>query len=123
MKRKVSVQANGDIIPCAPLAGLYTSLGVKTGNVKRDGLKAVLSKGQLTMDVTKTVGEKRSFPGKCGACPYFENCQGGCPALSMLFGGSFLSADDYKCAFFDGGYYEKYQQALSGWRERNPLDD
>lgn len=121
MLNKISVQANGDIIPCAPLAGLYTLLGIEMGNVIRDGLQNVLTDGPLIDHVMQTVKEKRQFSKKCGSCPYFENCQGGCPALSMLFGGNLLSPDDYKCAFFENGYYEKYLEVLSGWNNRNPM--
>ena len=121
MTNKISVQANGDIIPCAPLAGLYTLLGIEMGNVKRDGLQKLLTEGPLTDHVMQTVREKRTFSQKCAGCRFFKNCQGGCPALSMLFGGNLLSADDYKCAFFENGYYDKYLEVLKGWKNRNPL--
>ncbi len=121
MTKKISVQANGNIIPCAPLAGLYTLLGIEMGNVKRDGLQKLLTEGPLIDHVMQTVKEKRSFSEKCAGCRFFKNCQGGCPALSMLFGGNLLSADDYKCAFFENGYYDKYLEVLKGWKNGNPL--
>jgi radical SAM protein with 4Fe4S-binding SPASM domain len=116
MMRKLSVQANGDIIPCAPLAGLFTQRDIHTGNVKRERLRDLLSEGPLYEMVTKTVKDKRLANPKCAACPHFSYCQGGCPALSMLFGGSLLSADDYKCVFFENGYEKKYRDVLSGWK-------
>jgi hypothetical protein len=33
----------------------------------------------------------------------------------MLYGGSLLSSDVYKCVFFENGYDEKYREALDGW--------
>lgn len=121
MITKISVQPNGNIIPCAPLAGLYTLLGVEMENVKRDGLQKVLTEGLLVDQVLKTVREKRAFKAKCSNCRFFENCQGGCAALSMLFGGNLLAPDDYKCAFFENGYYEKYLKALEGWNNIKPM--
>ena len=121
MTRKVSVQANGEIIPCAPLAGLYTLLGIKMGNIKTEGLKKTLTEGPLIENVIHTVGDKRTYSQKCGGCPYFENCQGGCPALSMLFSGSLLGPDDYKCAFYSGEYYNAFCNVLEGWKNLTPM--
>ncbi len=121
MMRKISVQANGDIIPCAPLAGLYTLLGIKLGNVKNDGLQKLLSEGPLIENVRHTVGEKRQYSQKCFRCRHFENCQGGCPALSMLFSGSLLGPDVYKCAFYSGNYYDVFCKVMDGWENANPL--
>ena len=121
MTNKISVQANGNIIPCAPLAGLYTFMGIEMGNVKRDGLQKLLTEGPLIDHVMQTVKEKRAFSEKCAGCRFFKNCQGGCPALSMLFGGDLLSADVYKCAFFENGYYDKYLEVLKGWKNREPM--
>ena len=118
---KISVQADGDIIPCAPLAGLFKQLGVELGNVKQDGLQKLLTKGPLIDAVMQTVGKKRNFSEKCGKCRFFTSCQGGCPAVSMLYGGDILSPDIYKCEFFEGGYYDKYVTALEGWRNLKPL--
>jgi len=115
MLKKLSVQANGDIIPCAPLAGLFTLKDIHVGNVKRESLQTLLSEGPLFEMVTNTVEDKRLANPKCAACEYFRNCQGGCPALSMLYGGSLLSSDVYKCVFFKNGYDEKYREALDGW--------
>lgn len=115
MLKKLSVQANGDIIPCAPLGGLFTLKDIHMGNVKTDGLKKLLTEGALYDCVTHTAGDKRENNPRCGGCRYFENCQGGCPALSFLFGGSELSSDEYKCTFFKNGWYGKYMDALDGW--------
>ena len=121
MLNKVALQANGELIPCAPLAGLFTLRGVRMGNVKRDGLRKLLTESPLADSVDLRVKDKRRFGGKCAACRFFESCQGGCPALSMLFGGSLLSPDDYKCAFFEGGWYDRYCETLAGWKNLNPM--
>ena len=122
LTRKLSVQANGDLIPCAPLAGLFTSRDMHMGNVKTDGLQKLLSGGPMIEQVMQTVEDKRQANEKCAGCRYFRSCQGGCPALSMLFGGSLLSSDLYKCAFFENGFYERFCQVLDGWKNLNPMD-
>jgi len=121
MLHKISLQASGDLIPCAPLAGLFTLRDIHMGNVKRDGLQKLLTAGPLMDSVNLRTGDRRRAGGKCSRCRYFPSCQGGCPALSMLFGGSLLSPDDYKCAFFEGGWYEHYCEVLDGWTNLNPL--
>ena len=121
MLKKISLQANGELIPCAPLAGLFTLRGVSLGNVKRDGLKKLLTEGPLVDSVNLRAKDKRLHGVKCGKCRYFPSCQGGCPALSMLFGGSLLAPDDYKCAFFEGGWYDRYCETLEGWTNLNPM--
>ena len=123
MLRKLSVQANGDIIPCAPLGGLFTLNDIHMGNVKTDGLKKLLSEGALYDCVTHTAGDKKNANPKCRNCRHFINCQGGCPALSFLFGGSDLSTDEYKCTFFDNGWYKKYAEVFAGWNNMVPLTE
>ena len=115
MLKKLSVQANGDLIPCAPLAGLFTARDIHVGNVKRESLRKLLSEGPLFEMVTQTVKDKRLANPKCAACPHFRSCQGGCPALSINFGESLLSTDIYKCVFFENGYDKKYREVLAGW--------
>ena len=50
-----------------------------------------------------------------------KKCQSGCPALSLISGGSVYSSDDYKCIFFRNGYAEKYRKALEGWTDLGAL--
>ena len=89
------------MIPCAPLAGLFSLKGIHMGNVKREGLQKLFTEGTLYEQVTQTVRDKRLANSKCAACQYFVNCQGGCPALSIMLGDSLLSSDGYKCVFFE----------------------
>lgn len=121
MHQKPSVLANGEIVPCAPLAGLYELRNIPKENVKKDGLKKVLTEGSFVSSLTLTVGQKLRENPKCGSCAYAKNCHGGCPAISILYHGSFLGEDDYKCSFFNGGYYEKFCRAMDGWKNMNPL--
>ena len=117
---KPSVLANGEINPCTAFAGYYALMGIHMENVKTDGLQKALTGGRFISAVTKTVGDKLRENAKCGSCVYAKVCQGGCPALSTISGGSMLSSDEYKCAFFFGGWYEKYCRVMGDWKNLNP---
>jgi hypothetical protein len=43
--------------------------------------------------------------------------------VGLLFNGSPLGTDDYKCIFFEKGYYKKISEALNGWRNLLPLSE
>lgn len=123
MLKRLSVQPNGDIIPCAPMAGILTSRDIHLGNVKQLGLQKMLSEGPLYEQVTYTVKDKRQANPKCANCQYFTYCQGGCPALGLLFNGGPLGTDDYKCLFFEKGYFRKMSEAMEGWKHLIPLTE
>ncbi|WP_036612662.1 radical SAM/SPASM domain-containing protein [Oribacterium sp. P6A1] len=123
MLKKLSVQPSGEIIPCAPMAGILTSRNIHLGNVKHDGLVKLLSEGALYEQVTYTVKDKQKANSKCAGCKYFKYCQGGCPAVGLLFNGSPLGTDDYKCMFFEKGYYKKISEAMEGWKNLLPLTE
>ena len=113
--QKFSVQANGEIMNCEPMGGWYELYGISMGNVKRDRLEKLLAEGPLVDYVKLTVKQKREACAKCAACPYFERCHGGCPVLSILTNQSPLAPDQFKCAFFENGYYERYLDAKRKW--------
>jgi radical SAM protein with 4Fe4S-binding SPASM domain len=119
---KPSVLANGEITPCTSVAGLFAHMGIHMENVKTEGLQKVLTEGRFISAVTQTVGKKLRANEKCSSCIYSKACQGGCPALSSALGGSLLSPDEYKCAFFFGGWYEKYCKVLGDWKNLNPME-
>ncbi len=121
LTRKPSVQANGDVVPCAPLGGLLAFHGVHLGNVHEKGLRELLTEGPFIDIITSTVGDKLQQNQKCASCRYVKECQGGCPALSLVSGGSVYSSDNYKCVFFRNGYAEKYRKALEGWTDLGAL--
>ena len=120
---KTSVMAYGDIFPCSAFAGYNERQGIRMENVKSQGLQKTLQGGSFLTAITHTVGEKRKANEKCGSCRFFENCQGGCPALSVLTGGGMLAPDAYKCIFFENGWYERFCEALDGWENRIPMKE
>ena len=121
LHQKPAVLANGEIVPCSPLAGIYEQRNIPKENVKKLGLKKVLSESSFASGLTLTVGQKLKENEKCRSCIYAKNCHGGCPVLSILFGGSFFSTDPFKCVFFEKGYYQKFCKAMEGWENLNPL--
>ena len=90
------------------------------GNVHEMSLQALLTDGPFAETITATVGDKLRANPKCASCDYVRNCQGGCPALSAVCGGSLFSADEFKCVFFREGSYEKYCETLEGWQNLTP---
>ena len=117
MAKKPSVQANGEFLPCAPLGGYAAVHGMHFGNVLKTGLKELLSEGAFIETIHATVREKFEKNPKCASCAYAKVCQGGCPALSLISGGSLFSSDAYKCVYFEKGYYERYCDVLAGWKD------
>ena len=118
MMIKPSVQANGDVVPCSPLAGIFELKGIHLGNIRERSLKELLTESPFTEMITATVAEKMEKNPECAACPYMKECQGGCPALAFVSGGSVFSPDRYKCVFFQKGYAEKYRRTMEGWKEK-----
>ncbi len=117
MMKKPSVQANGDVVPCSPMGGYLALHGVHLGNVYETSLQELLTEGPFIDLITAAVGKKLRENPKCAACEFVRECQGGCPALGLICGGSIFSSDEHKCAFFRGGYPEKYRRVMNGWTE------
>ena len=90
-------------------------------NVKTVGLQQAMTSGVFVSAVTSRAGEKLLNNAKCGKCAYGKSCRGGCPALSIASGGDMMSSDETKCAFFYGGYYEKYCSLMKDWNNLNPV--
>ena len=117
-----ALMANGELLPCSPLAGICSSRGISFGNAKVEGLKKLLTQdGPYILETSRTSSEKIAANPKCTDCPWAKGCQGGCPTISTIFGGSFLSCDPFKCAFFEKGYYDRFCAILNGWSNITPL--
>ena len=119
--QKLYVQANGDVEPCAPFAGYNALHDIHPGNIYTESLKSQLTNGRILSEITQTIGDKIRKNETCASCCYVRACQGGCPALSVISGGSMLSSDLYKCIFFRKGYYERMCHVLEGWN--NQMED
>ena len=53
----------------------------------------------------------------------FKYCNGGCPALGLLFTGDRNGSDLSKCVFYENGWYYKVREVLDGWRNSTQIDE
>ena len=72
----------------------------------------LLSGGPYLDEVCTTLGTLREKNEKCGKCPHFERCNGGCRAIALALTGDKLGIDPSKCFFWENGYAEKIAAAL-----------
>lgn len=122
----VAVGAAGEVMPCAKLAGAYAAQGISLGNVHERPLADLLREGAYFDQATATVADVRARDESCAACPFWEDCRGGCRALAFNERGDYLRGDPAACAYFHGGYAERTAAAFdriaeaSGLRFRHP---
>ena len=112
-----AVTSSGEILPCSQMSGYFLKNGMSLGNVRQTPLKDLLSGGKYADLADLTAGQLCGRAGKCGRCPHFRSCAGGCRALGLLYTGdrAFAGEDITKCYFFENGWYEKITRALPGW--------
>ena len=118
----IAVAASGNVYPCMQMSGYYEAHGDILGNVKSDGLQSLLQCGRYLSEVCTTVGELAAVNPKCGNCPYFKHCAGGCRAIALTLTGDKMGVDLAKCLFFGKGYYEKIETLMNGWTNRSPME-
>ena len=114
-----AVASSGDLVPCMQLSGLLEQLNIHLGNLHRQKLRDLLSRGPYLDNVCATVGDVKNSNAQCAACKWFSSCAGGCRALGLLHSGErrdFLGEDKTKCVFFKKGWYEKTSDALREWQ-------
>ncbi len=105
----IAVTAEGEVVPCNQMSGYYQKHGMSLGNVKREGLPALLRQSDYLTAVTTTVGELFAENSKCGGCRWRRICLGGCRAIALALTGDTMGSDPAKCIFFEGGYVERCQ--------------
>lgn len=119
---RIAITAEGEVVPCNQMSGYYAKYRMSLGNVKKDGLQALLKNSDYLTTVTTTVGELFDVNKKCGACKWRRICLGGCRAIALAFTGDTLGSDPAKCAFFDKGYVERCQECFpQDWVCRDKL--
>lgn len=112
------IAGDGRVLPCNPFTGM-TAGHLDMGNAYETPLSELLSDSGYLRYVNASVAELRGHNEKCGACPYFADCLGGCRALAYAATGDYLGADPSKCAFFENGYLEKIYEVMTGIRVLN----
>ena len=79
-------------------------------------MKELLTGSKYLESVCSNLKDKLSVGTKCSSCGYFKYCNGGCPALSMLFTGDQNGPDLTKCLFYENGWYQKCVEKMGDWR-------
>jgi uncharacterized protein len=88
MRDVVAVNPDGGVYPCGQLAGRPEFL---LGNIARDSAGAIFG-GPLARRIRTRPKRVRS---RCGACAYWEICNGGCLASAWIQSGDLFSADHF----------------------------
>lgn len=113
----MAVAANGEVYPCMQMSGWMEAHKVSFGNVKKQGLQPLLQSGVYMDEICATIGDMIKVNKKCAECPHLTYCRGGCRALGGLTHNGDLRAPDlWKCFFFENGYVEKCEKALSPYK-------
>lgn len=111
-----AVGANGNLYPCHQMSGYYDKQGDVLGNVKEQGLQPLLQEGRYLCEVCTTVRQLKEHNEECAACEWFKYCCGGCRAIGLALTGDKLGCDLSKCLFFKGGYLDRVEAALDGYK-------
>ncbi len=119
----IAVAANGNLFPCHQMSGYYEKNGWVLGNVKENGLKTYLQRGDYLDEVCMTVKDLREKNEKCSSCKWFTYCVGGCRAVGLALTGDKLGSDVSKCLFFNGGYMEKLKTVMGNYRDVTGICD
>ena len=112
----IAVCADGNVYPCMQQSGCCAANGISFGNVKSDGLQALLRHGRYMDEVCATVADLVKVNRECRECPYLAQCCGGCRALVVATGGGLRGCDRTKCYFFKEGYPQKIKEALAQYK-------
>lgn len=121
-RENVTVTPSGDVFPCTPSPGVYKAGGINFGNVFDNGLKPLLQDGKFLNFACTGVRAIEEHDPKCGSCRFFKQCTGGCRLIAFGLTGDLLAHDPMKCAFFEGEYYKKLEEALPGYRCMVPVE-
>ena len=112
----VGVTSSKDVIPCLQLTGVFEDRGITLGSLAANSLKELLTGSKYLESACSNLKDKLSAGTKCSSCGYFKYCNGGCPALSMLFTGDQNGPDLTKCLFYENGWYQKCVEKMGDWR-------
>ena len=119
----VGVTSSGDIVPCLQMSGYFEEHGIHLGNLHRTPLKELLTDSDYSKEVCKNLYKLAKANSKCAECKMFKYCNGGCPALGLLFTGDRNGSDLSKCVFYENGWYYKVREVMDGWRNSTQIDE
>lgn len=118
----IAIDAEGNVYPCHQQSGYYKQHGWTIGNVRKDGLRSLLTSGAYLDEVCTTVKALADQNEKCAGCKWFRYCCGGCRALALLTSSKF-GPDLSKCLFWENGYYKKAVEIMNGWKNIREISD
>ena len=107
------VTAAGCLTLCNQFSGWEAAHGVDLGNVYRTPLTELLRDSPFTRRLLITRAQIREHNPECRACEFRDDCGCGCRALAMAANEDLLGKDPTACAFFKGGYRERFEAVLS----------
>lgn len=111
----IGVTSGGDIVPCLQMSGYYEEHSIHLGNLHDTPLKELLSSGDYMSEVCRNLHKFLKENQKCAECRYFRYCNGGCPALGLLFTRNRCGSDLTKCLFYENGWYDRCVKTMDGW--------
>ena len=120
----IAVSSGGEVVPCLQMSGYFLEHGISLGNVLKTPLKELVRESEYTNLAMAMLFNQIIENDKCANCKYYKACTGGCPALGLLYSKdiNYYHEDITKCIFFENGWYEKVNNAISEWRLEKPLD-
>ena len=121
----IGVSSSGEVVPCLQMSGWLIERGISMGNVHKNTLKELLDNSDYLTYATAMLLHKIINNDKCASCKYFKVCNGGCPALGLLYSQehfNYYHEDITKCYFFENGWYEKTVSEMGDWKNGRPME-
>lgn len=106
------VTSGGSLTLCNQISGWEAAHGIEHGNVYRTPLAELLSDSPFTRQLLVTRAQVRKHNPECLACEYKSVCSCGCRAVALAAADDLLAKDPTACAFFRGGYRERFEAVL-----------
>lgn len=120
----IAVSSSGEVVPCLQMSGYFIEKGISLGNLFKTPLKELVKESDYLNLATAPLFKQIIENDKCANCQYYKACNGGCPALGLLYSKdvNFYHEDITKCYFFENGWYERCVAELGEWRIEKELD-
>lgn len=106
------VTSSGSLTLCNQISGWEAAHGVEHGNVYCTPLAVLLSNSPFTRQLLVTRAQVREHNPECRECEYRGSCDCGCRAVALAATDDLLAKDPTACAFFRGGYPERFEAML-----------
>jgi radical SAM protein with 4Fe4S-binding SPASM domain len=106
------VTGSGSLTLCNQISGWEAAHGIEHGNVYRTPLTELLSDSPFTRQLLVTRARVREHNPECRECGFRSLCGCGCRAVALAATDDLLGKDPTACAFFKGGYRERFEAVL-----------